>query len=273
MTYAITAPVIKVVDFAYTQPSPVSPKKQIIALAALILGLIIPFGILYLRFLLDTKLNSAETIKRELPDIPVVGEIPMSEFDEFKMISSTDRSPLAESFRILRTNINFINLTENQKENNRQNQVIYVTSSTKGEGKTFASINLAMVTAHQSKKVLLVGCDLRNPQLHNYIGVNKDTKGLSNYLFDQDLTLEDVTLKRVKDSKLDIVLSGEIPPNPSEVLLSSRFNEFIEKAKEKYDYIIVDTAPTILVTDTIMISQKQILHFTSLELIIQICDY
>lgn len=256
LTYAITAPVIKVVDFAYTQPSPVSPKKQIIALAALILGLIIPFGILYLRFLLDTKLNSAETIKRELPDIPVVGEIPMSEFDEFKMISSTDRSPLAESFRILRTNINFINLTENQKENNRQNQVIYVTSSTKGEGKTFASINLAMVTAHQSKKVLLVGCDLRNPQLHNYIGVNKDTKGLSNYLFDQDLTLEDVTLKRVKDSKLDIVLSGEIPPNPSEVLLSSRFNEFIEKAKEKYDYIIVDTAPTILVTDTIMISQK-----------------
>lgn len=255
LTYAITAPVIKVVDFAYTLPDPVSPKKRIIALAALILGLIIPFGILYLRFLLDTKLSSAETIKRELPDVPVVGEIPFSEFDGL-MVSPSDRSPLAESFRILRTNIKFINLTESQKENNRQNQVIYVTSSTKGEGKTFASINLAMVTAQQSKKVLLVGCDLRNPQLHSYIGVSKDTKGLSNYLYDQDLTLEDITLEKVKDSQLDIILSGEIPPNPSEILLGTRFDEFIEKAREKYDYIIVDTAPTILVTDTVMISHK-----------------
>lgn len=256
LTYAITAPVIKIVDFAYTQPSPVSPKKQIIALSALILGLIIPFGVLYLKFLLDTKLNSAEDIKRELPDIPVVGEIPFSEFDEFKMIEPSDRSPLAESFRILRTNINFINLTENQKKNNKKNQVIYVTSSTKGEGKTFASMNLAMVAAHQSKKVLLVGCDLRNPQLHNYVDLNKNVSGLSNYLYDSGLSIEDVTIKNVKNSKLDIVLSGEIPPNPSEILLSERFDEFIENAKEKYDYIIVDTAPTILVTDTIMISDK-----------------
>lgn len=256
LTYAITAPVIKIVDFAYTQPSPVSPKKQIIALSALILGLIIPFGVLYLKFLLDSKLNSAEDIRRELPDIPVVGEIPFSEFDEFKMIEPSDRSPLAESFRILRTNINFINLTENQKKNNKKNQVIYVTSSTKGEGKTFASMNLAMVAAHQSKKVLLVGCDLRNPQLHNYIDLDKNVSGLSNYLYDSSLSIHDVTMKNVKNSKLDIVLSGEIPPNPSEILLSDRFDEFIKSAKGIYDYIIVDTAPTILVTDTIMISNK-----------------
>lgn len=256
LTYAITSPVIKVVDYAYTQPIPVSPKKKIIALSALILGLIIPFGVLYLKFLLDSKLNSAEDIKRELPDIPVVGEIPFSEFDEFKMIEPSDRSPLAESFRILRTNINFINLTENQKKNNKKNQVIYVTSSTKGEGKTFASMNLAMVAAHQSKKVLLVGCDLRNPQLHNYIDLDKNVSGLSNYLYDSSLSIHDVTMKNVKNSKLDIVLSGEIPPNPSEILLSERFDEFIESAKEIYDYIIVDTAPTILVTDTIMISNK-----------------
>ncbi|SDZ81180.1 GumC family protein [Psychroflexus halocasei] len=254
LTYAITAPVIKVVDFAYTQPNPVSPKKKIIALAALILGLIIPFGILYLKFLLDTKLNSADAIKRELPDIPVVGEIPLTNVSEFNMITPTDRSPLAESFRILRTNINFINLTASQKK--KHNQVIYVTSSTKGEGKTFASINLASVTAHQSKSTLLVGCDIRNPQLHNYFGLDKNVKGLSNYLYDTSISIDDVTIENVNNSDLDVILSGEIPPNPSEILLSSRFDEFIEDAKKKYKYIIVDTAPTILVTDTIMISDK-----------------
>lgn len=254
LTYAITSPVIKVVDFAYTQPDPVSPKKKIFALAALILGLIIPFGILYLKFLLDTKLNSAETIKQELPDIPVVGEIPLTNGSDFNMITPTDRSPLAESFRILRTNINFINLTA--AKDKKDNQVIYVTSSTKGEGKTFASINLASVTAHQSKSTLLVGCDVRNPQLHNYFGLDKNIIGLSNYLYDSSLTIEDITQKNVNNSDLDVILSGEIPPNPSEILLSPRFNEFIENAKKKYKHIIIDTAPTILVTDTIMISDK-----------------
>ncbi|MGO3237890.1 MAG: GumC family protein, partial [Psychroflexus halocasei] len=256
LTYAITSPVIKVVDYAYTQPTPVSPKKKIIALAALIIGLIIPFGILYLKFLLDTKLNSVDAIKRELPDIPVVGEIPLTNVSEFNMIKPTDRSALAESFRILRTNIKFINLEKKQEQNNKKNQVIYVTSSTKGEGKTFASINLASVTAHQSKSTLLVGCDIRNPQLHNYFGLDKNVKGLSNYLYDSSISIDDIAIENVNNSDLDIILSGEIPPNPSEILLSSRFDEFIEDAKKKYKYIIIDTAPTILVTDTIMISDK-----------------
>ncbi|PJX21599.1 capsule biosynthesis protein [Psychroflexus sp. S27] len=256
LTYAITSPVIKVVDYAYTQPTPVSPKKKIIALAALIIGLIIPFGILYLKFLLDTKLNSVDAIKRELPDIPVVGEIPLTNVSEFNMIKPTDRSALAESFRILRTNIKFINLEKKQEQNNKKNQVIYVTSSTKGEGKTFASINLASVTAHQSKSTLLVGCDIRNPQLHNYFGLDKNVKGLSNYLYDSSISIDDIAIENVNNSDLDIILLGEIPPNPSEILLSSRFDEFIEDAKKKYKYIIIDTAPTILVTDTIMISDK-----------------
>ncbi len=252
LTYAITAPVIKIVDYAYTNPAPVKPKKQIVLLGGLVIGLIIPFGIFYLKFLFNTKLNSVDLLKIKLKEIPILGEIPEVETKNFELITPADRSPLAESIRILRTNINFVALS---KDKEAQNQIIYVTSSTKGEGKTFVALNLATVFASRSKKVLLVGCDLRNPQIHNYIGLEKTVKGLTNYLHDHKLQLPDITNTNVKNSHLDIVLSGDIPPNPSEILTSERFSEFMQTAKQNYDYVIVDTPPTVLVTDTIMISK------------------
>jgi len=116
-------------------------------------------------------------------------------------------------------------------------------------------LNLATVMSSKSKKVLLVGCDLRNPQIHSYIGLNKNTKGLSNYLYNPNINFEDIRISNINGSHLDIILSGDIPPNPSEILTSNRFETFIEEARSKYDYVIIDTAPTVLVTDTIMISQ------------------
>ncbi|QSS98005.1 GumC family protein [Psychroflexus sp. ALD_RP9] len=253
LTYAITAPVIKTVDYAYTNPMPVSPKRKIIMLGGLIVGLIIPFGVLYLKFLFNTKLNSVDVLKSNLKEIPILGEIPENEAKTFKLITPNDRSALAESFRILRTNINFIKVSGQTQENKQQ--VIYVTSSTKGEGKTYVALNLATVMSSKSKKVLLVGCDLRNPQIHSYIGLNKNTKGLSNYLYNPNINFEDIRISNINGSHLDLILSGDIPPNPSEILTSDRFETFIEEARSKYDYVIIDTAPTILVTDTIMISQ------------------
>lgn len=252
LSYAITSPTIKVVDYAYTQPEPVSPKAKIILLAALILGLLIPFGILYVRFLLNTKIQNKEQVKRLLGDIPIVAEIPQLEKSSVDIIRPDDRTVLAEAFRILRTNINYFKA---KHQNDGDGQVIYVTSTTKGEGKTFTAINLAITLASANKRVLLVGCDLRNPQLHNYIKMDKNSFGVSSYLFDENVKLSDLILKDpLNYGNLDIVLSGNIPPNPAELLLNGRYEQLLEKAKIGYDYVVVDTAPTILVTDTLLIS-------------------
>ena len=250
LQYAITSPTIKIVDYAYTQPQPISPKKKIILLAALILGLLIPFGILYLRFLLNTKVQNKEQVQKIVGDIPIVAEVPQLEKNSGDIIRPNDRTVLAEAFRILRTNINYFKPT-----NKKESEVIYVTSTTKGEGKTFTAVNLAITLASAQKKVALIGCDLRNPQLHIYLKRDKNRTGVSSYLFDKNVGFDDLILKDpLKYGNLDIALSGNIPPNPAELLLNGRFEQLLEEAKARYDYVVVDTAPTILVTDTFLIS-------------------
>lgn len=252
LVHATTGPVIKVVDYAYTSPIPVSPKTKIIYLAALIVGVLIPFGVLYVRFLLDTKLSSKEQVKRVMPNIPIVAEIPQLESGSSKnLLKANDRSVVAEAFRILRTNLSYVKKKESDKA-----QVIFVTSSTKGEGKTFVSINLSCTLASSNNKVLLIGADLRNPQLHTYVKKSKNVSGLSKYLYDEKVSHQDLIIKGVGDFKsLDMILSGSIPPNPAELIMNGRFEQLLSDLKAEYDYIIVDTAPTILVTDTLLISQ------------------
>ncbi|PZD77689.1 tyrosine-protein kinase [Mesonia sp. K7] len=251
LSYATTAPTIKVVDFAYTGSEPVSPKRMIILLAALILGLLLPFGFFYLYFLLDTKINSKQEVSRLLPQVSVVGELPQLDKTSHQVVLKNDRSILAEAFRILRTNLNYFKNSEAEK-----GQVVYVTSTTKGEGKTFTAVNLANSMASTKKKVLLVGCDLRNPQIHTYINKDKNHIGVSNFLYDSSTALHDIIIKNSFDfSNLDVILSGSIPPNPAELLMSTRFQQLLEEAKALYDIVIVDSAPTILVTDTLLISK------------------
>ena len=248
---AITTPSIKVVDYAMTNYNPIAPKRNIIYLAALLIGLLIPFGIVYLIFLLDTKIHSKLDFERLSPNIPVVAEIPFIE-EEIRIITNNDRSVLAESFRILRTNINYLIPPKKEVEC----PVIYVCSSIKGEGKTFVSLNLALTFASMDKKVLLIGADLRNPQLHKHLKVNKNRIGLSNYLYDSKTDWKNLINERVFNNEfLNIVFAGSVPPNPAELLSNGRFEELLNILKKQFDYIIVDTAPTILVTDTLLISQ------------------
>lgn len=249
LSAAITASTAKVVDYAYTGGGPISPRPNIVYLAGLVIGLAFPISILYIMYLFDTKVTSKEQIQAKL-DIPIIAEIPVNKEYDGKIVKNTDNSNVAEAFRILRTNMNYLN-AEDDKENNCK--VIFSTSSTKGEGKTFTAINSASVFASNESKTLLIGCDLRNPQLHNYLGVSKKNIGLSSYLVDDELKLEDVIFKTEKDLKFDIILSGEIPPNPSELLNNGRLHRLVEEAREVYDYVIIDTAPTMLVTDTIAI--------------------
>ncbi|RTE51712.1 polysaccharide biosynthesis tyrosine autokinase [Arenibacter aquaticus] len=251
ISLAVTAPSIKVVDYALTSNIPVSPKKKQIMAMALLLGLLLPFGVLYLRFTLDTKIHERADLEKENPEIPVLAEIPFLE-DHKTFVEANDRSILAESFRILSTNVDYLL----PKKDNGEGQVIYVSSTIKGEGKTLVALNLSLAYASIHKKVLLIGADMRNPQLHNYFEVDKNVQGLADYLYDPELNWKDSIHEGYnKIPYHKVCFSGSIPPNAPQLLSGGGFEKFINAAKQEFDYIIVDTAPTILITDTLLISQ------------------
>jgi capsular exopolysaccharide synthesis family protein len=246
---AITQPTVKVLEYASEIGIRVAPNNNSIYLIALILGLVIPFILLFSKFYFDNKIHNKIDLKNIVNDIPIIGEIPF--IKDNKSIETNDRSILAEAYRNVRTNINYLLPVRNKKEA----YVIFSTSSIKGEGKTFNAINLALIMTQMKKKVLIIGGDLRNPQLHKYIGLNKERKGLTNYLFNQDVEYKSVINKNILDNQyLDVIISGTIPPNPAELLANGRFEELLNIVKPEYDYIIVDSAPTLLVTDTLLIT-------------------
>lgn len=247
---AITASSIKVIDYALTDSNPIAPKKNSFYIGALLIGLLVPFLILFISYLLDDKIHTKDDILKYTRNKVILSEIPHIESDN-KITSSNDRSLLGESFRILRTNLTYIFPLQNEKKA----QTIMVTSTIKGEGKTFTALNLAISFSIMNKKVLLVGADMRNPQLHSYLAVKKSELGLQDYLHNIDIEWQNVVKKSTFNAGLDIILSGTIPPNPAELLSNGRLEKLIEEAKNEYDYIIIDTAPTLLVTDTLIISQ------------------
>ncbi|MCM4163341.1 MULTISPECIES: tyrosine-protein kinase family protein [unclassified Arenibacter] len=251
ISYAVTAPSVKIVDYGLTNSIPVSPKKMIVYALSLIAGMFLPFAVLYIRFTLDTKIHNRNDIEKLTADIPVVAEIPF--FKEVnKKLELNDRSIMAESFRMLGTNINFL-LEENDKG---LGHVVMVTSSIKGEGKTLMAHNLSLAYAGLNKKVLLIGADLRNPQLHNFYNISVNHKGLSDYLKDPDMNWKDCLVPSGADQPtLHIFFGGAISSNSPQLLSSSAFEKFITAAKKEFDYIVVDTAPTMLVSDTLLISK------------------
>lgn len=245
---AIINPSIKMVDLAKATYSPISPKRQIIFLIALVLGIGIPAAIIYLYFLLDTKIHTKKEVLAVVKEIPVIAEIPHIT-DSDKMVKYLDRSVLSEAFRMLRTNLNFL------IKDTKESQVIFTTSTIKGEGKTFVSMNLAITLSTLGKKVILVGADLRNPQLHKMLRITRHKKGVTNFLHDTVTKLEDVIENGAQFYlKCDFIFSGTIPPNPAELLSNGRFELLLDTLKKEYDFVIVDTAPTLLVTDTTLIA-------------------
>ena len=247
---AVTEPTLKVVEYSISDTYPISPKPRIVYLGAFIVGLLLPFGILYIVFLLDTKIHNKLDMDLYANETPVIAEIPMINEGMNTVFSNpNDRLTLAESFRILTTNIDFI------VPSKKGGKVIFCTSTIKGEGKTFISLNFSLALASLNNKVLLIGADLRNPQLHTYAKINKNRPGLSNFLIDPSIGLSSLTMNVFENqSNHDILLSGTIPPNPAHLLANGNFETLIEEAKSLYDYIVVDLAPTILVTDTLLIS-------------------
>lgn len=247
ITLAGTAPISKIVDKGYSSEIPVSPKKLIVYLFALILGILLPFSILYLKFLLDTKVKDRNDIDKL--HIPFLGDVPHSDSNN-EIIKSDSRTSSAEAIRIVRTNLEFVlsNIF------NDKAKTIFVTSTIPGEGKTFIAANLATTIAISGKKVLLIGLDIRNPKIDEYFHV--PSRGVTNFLSSSDINIGDYLLKQSGYENFDILPSGVIPPNPAELLMNIKLEKMFNELKTKYDYIVVDTAPVSLVTDTLLIAKN-----------------
>ena len=240
ISYISALPNVKVLSQAVTQTLPVSPKPQITYLAAIVIGLLVPFGILFIAKTLDTQINTREDLEQGLKGTTIVGEIPL-EKDASKI--DTPRGTIAEATRVMRSNLAFMLPHQGPV-------VLTSTSSIKGEGKSFVSFNIAQSYAALSKRVLLVGADLRNPQLHNRLGVERANKGLSTYLTHPESTDLKPLITVIENDPVHYLLSGAIPPNPSELLARPSMGLLIEELKKSYDVIIIDSAPLMLVSDT-----------------------
>ena len=247
ISLAVTAPKARIVDKAFKNKQ-VAPKSAIILLAGLLIGLLLPFAFIYLLELFDNKIKSKHDIEKLSHGKPVIGEIPQLEKGADELIKVNDLSPMAEAFRILITNMNFM-LPK------KKGKVVFVTSTVKGEGKTFVSVNLALTLASPSKKTIIIGSDIRNPQLQRYNTARKGLIGLTEYLNDENVKLEEIVHPSSFNKNLDVIYSGSIPPNPTDLLSNGKYEVLIETLKEKYDYIILDTAPLMLVTDSFLISE------------------
>ncbi|RZJ28602.1 MAG: polysaccharide biosynthesis tyrosine autokinase [Flavobacterium sp.] len=195
--------------------------------------------------MLDNKIHSRQDVEK-LTTIPYLGDVPLS--DENKETTFDSRSSTAESFRIILTNLEFmLGNTQPGKA-----KTIFITSTMPREGKTFVSVNLAKTLALYGKKVILMGMDLRHPKFSEYLDVNTET-GISNFLSSDKYKLEDVMFKQKEFNDLWIMPSGAIPPNPAELLNNNKVGELFDRLKTDFDYIIVDTAPVSLVTDTLLL--------------------
>lgn len=273
ITFASAAPKSKIVDSAYGSGLPISPNRKIVFLSAMIVGLLIPFSIIYVKDSLNNKIQNKVELEKLISNTSatqVLAELPAVGKKDSKLITGDDRSVLGESLRILRTNLDYLL----KRKPTSLGSVVLITSSVSGEGKTFVSSNLSTVLASTKKKVLLVGADIRNPKLHDFYKnldkggkqmKSRDYVGLTEYLYNDEVEVKSIiTPTLLAENKIDIVFSGKIPPNPAELLMSDRLETFFEYARKHYDYIIVDSAPMIAVTDTLLISHNadQILYVT-----------
>ncbi|WP_294304062.1 polysaccharide biosynthesis tyrosine autokinase [uncultured Chryseobacterium sp.] len=259
----ITAEKARVIDKAFVYRQPVAPKKFFILGIFILAGVLIPFAIIYLRQLLQSTIVTRSDIVK-LTKLPVIGEIPRLKNKDNPLVSFNDVSPMAEAFRIFVTNLKFLLPAK------ETSHVIMVTSSVKGEGKTFISTNLSIILASPRSKVLVIGADVRNPQLQRYNPSMKSSKGLAEFMSGEELALHEIIHPSGYNENCDFIYSGAIPPNPTDLLQNGKLDELLAMIKDlnRYKYIVLDTAPLLLVTDSFLIADKSdaIVYITRSEI-------
>ncbi|MDT0558721.1 polysaccharide biosynthesis tyrosine autokinase [Ichthyenterobacterium sp. W332] len=246
ISLGMSSPNAKIIDASYATTRPISPKKGLVYLSALVLGLLLPMTLIFIKEEFDTKIHTKNDLN-EILNIPFIGDIPKSSKKK-RLVNKVDYSPKAEAFRIVRSNIDFM-----LKSVASKCKVVFVTSTTSQEGKSHTSINLASSISFSEKKTLIIETDIRVPRVNEYLSI-KAKKGLTDYISDPSIKVEDIIIKVKDNDSLSIIPSGTIPPNPAELLMSDRVDELFKTVKKDYDYIIVDTAAVGLVTDTLLIS-------------------
>ncbi|WP_269223814.1 polysaccharide biosynthesis tyrosine autokinase [Flavobacterium sp. IMCC34518] len=225
----------------------IGPKTGVNYVLALFLGLLLPLLVIVVMFFINNTIHNPEDIQK-LTSIPLIGVVGINMDNINLAVFEKPKSALSESFRAIRSSLQFLY----KKNNVAGAKTLMITSSVSGEGKTFCSINIATVFALSEKKTVIVGLDLRKPKLFEEFNL-QNTVGVVNYLIDQKSLDEIVNPTSIPF--LDVILSGPIPPNPSELIMSDGMKELIEELKTKYDYIILDTPPVGLVADSLELSQ------------------
>ena len=247
ITLAATANNAKTIDEALPDDNPVSPKRMIIYLAALVAGMGLPIGIIYLIGLTKLKIEGRVDVER-LTSLPIVGDIPLtSEKQGSIAVFENKNNLMSETFRSIRTNLQF--MLENGKN------VILVTSTISGEGKSFVSGNLAISLSLLGKKVVIVGLDIRKPGLNKVFNIPKKEHGITQYLTNTTINLMDLVQQSDINKNLFILPGGTVPPNPTELLARDGLDKAIEILRQKFDYVILDTAPVGMVTDTLLVGR------------------
>lgn len=248
ITLAATANNAKIIDAAIPDEAPVAPKKMMILLAALVLGVGIPVGIIYLISLTQVTIEGRADVEK-LTTLPVIGDIPVADGLKGASVAvfENQNNLMSETFRGIRTNLQFL-LEEGQK-------VIMVTSTVSGEGKSFVSANTAISLSLLGKKVVIVGLDIRKPGLNKVFNLSTKEQGITQFLTDPKRNIMDLVQQSDINTNLFILPGGAVPPNPTELLARKGLEEAIEQLKKHFDYIVLDTAPVGMVTDTQLISR------------------
>ncbi len=259
MMIANAIPKGRIIDEAYSLSQPVSVKMKTVLAIALLIGLIVPCLLLYLRRLFRTKFDDIQEL-RALTDIPVVGEICKDKNAENLVVTPGSSTPTTELFRMVRSSLQFMTAGDGC-------HTILVTSTRPGEGKSFISVNLAASFAITGKRVVLLGMDIRNPQLGNYLGL-KHNAGITNFLADPSLSIDSIIMSSPRVQGCDVILAGPVPPNPSELLSSAAVDKLFAELRERYDYIIIDSAPSGMVSDTLSLG-----HVADMTLYVTRADY
>jgi len=258
LNMVVVIPKAKIVDKARSNGIPVSPKKLIILVLSFILGLVLPFVGLYVRNMLRYHIENKDELEN-LSIVPILGEIAKSEQTGNIIIRENSTNRFTEMFRLLRTNLLFV-------LGNPEQKVINIVSSIGGEGKTFICINLAMSLALLDKKVLIIGLDVRKPKLGEYIGM-ENTTGITLFL-SGNLDEKELIRPSGIHPNLSIITAGPVPPNPAELMAKPTLDSLIASCKEQFDYIILDTAPIGIVSDSYALNR-----FADVNLYIVRADY
>lgn len=249
ITLAATATNGRIIEEALPDKDPVSPKKKVVVLATLILGLAIPVGIVYLRDLLKYKIENREDVER-ITNVGILAELPKCAKPEKGaiVVRENKNDIMEETFRGLRTNLLFML--------GKDDKVVLFSSTQPGEGKSFVAGNTAVSLAFLGKKVIVVGMDIRKPGLNKVFNLSRRAEGITNYLSDpENVNLFDMIQRSDISPNLDILPGGPVPPNPTELVARDVLDNAINQLKSRYDYVILDTAPIGMVTDTAIIGR------------------